>query len=255
MAIYKQPYEPYYRLVSTEALSGKAVKCFGFEVPSKFICNVCVVSDNGKPLAKSVAEYYPVFVISMIIKISPNGKPEITSVEIKGETYSRKIPLGLELRDFHFNDAKALTPWQLSFVGKYRTDLIRLAIQNVTRWKHSAKNGKTYWSLTFGNNSNILGEAEKLQLKRDLEKRLSLKLDDDFYEQIAEKYLDYIEASLDPILELSKDFPESNYRTIQRWATESRRRGFLPKTTQGRVSRVSIKRKGKNANYKKAKSR
>lgn len=255
MAVYKQPYEPYYRLVSTEALSDKAVKCFGYEVPSRFICNVCVVSDNGKPLAKSVAENYPVFIVSMIIKITPNGKPEITSVELKGETYSRKILLGLELRDVHFNDAKALTPWQLSFVGKYRTELIQLAIENVTRWKHSVKGGKTYWSLTFGNNSGVLRDAEKLKLKRDLEKRLNLKLDDDFYEQLAKKYLDYIEAGLKPILELSKDFPESNYRTIQRWATESRRRGFLSKTEQGKVSRSSTSRKGKNANAKKAKSR
>jgi hypothetical protein len=254
LATYEQPYVPYFRLVSTEALSNEAVNCFGYEVPNRFVCNVCVVSDNGKPLPKAVAENYPVFIVSMIVNVSRHGNPEITSVELKGETYSRKILMGLELRDFHFKDVKPLTPWQLSFVAKYRSELIRLGIENVTRWKRSNKDGKTYWSMTFENNAKVLGEAEKLKLKKDVQKRLSLKLTDDFYEQLAKQYLNYIQAGLEPILELSKDYPESNHRTIQRWATESRKRGFLPKTTQGKVSRVT-KRKGKNANTKKAKSR
>ena len=254
MPNYREPYVPYFRLVSTEAISNDTVNCFGYDVPSKFVCNVCVVSDNGKPLTKAVAENYPVFIISMIIRVSNHGNPEIISVEIKGETYSKKILLGLELRDFHYKDVKPLTPWQLSFVGKYRTELIRLGIENVTRWKRSKRDGKTYWSMTFKNNSKMLDEAEKLKLKRDLDKSLNLKLTDDFYEQLARKYLNYIQAGLSPILELSKDYPESNHRTIQRWATESRRRGFLPDTTQGKVSSV-IKRKEKNASNKKAKSR
>lgn len=257
MATYREPYSPRYRLVSSwaEGGSNKPANCFGYTIPSEFVCNFCVVSDNGKVISKAVADSYPVFIISLIIRISKHGTPELLDVDLKGETSQRQFPVGIALRELVFNDVKPLTPWQLNFVANYRTQLIQLAVENIaSKWSYSIKNGKATWSYPFSTTER-LSEPEKVQLKKKIEKRLRVKLTDDHYEQIAKSYLNYTQAGLDPIVELSKDFPEANYRTIQRWTDESRKRGFLSKTTQGKVSSVKEKRKGKNANNRKAKRR
>jgi hypothetical protein len=257
LATYREPYSPRYRLVSSwaEGGSNKPANCFGYTIPSEFVCNFCVVSDNGKVISKAVADSYPVFIISLIIRISKHGTPELLDVDLKGETSQRQFPVGIALRELVFNDVKPLTPWQLNFVANYRTQLIQLAVENIaSKWSYSIKNGKATWSYPFSTTER-LSEPEKGQLKKKIEKRLRVKLTDDHYEKIAQSYLNYTQAGLKPIVELSKDFPEANYRTIQRWADESRKRGFLSKTTQGKVSSVKEKRKGKNANNRKAKRR
>jgi len=251
---YREPYVPHFRLVSSWAISGEPVECFGYTIPSEFICNFFVVSDNGKVIPKSLTENYPVFIVSMIIKVSKYGTPELVSVELKGETYSKQFPVGLDLRETFFKDAQTLTPFQLNFVANFRTVLIQNAVESIaSRWTYSIKDNKPTWSYPF-NTQERLSEAEKAQLKRKVEKRMRAKITPDHLEKVAEKYLAYVEAGLNPISELAKDFPESETRTIQRWATECRKNGFLPKTTQGKISRVT-KRKEKNANTKKAKSR
>lgn len=255
MATYREPYVPKFRLVSSWSLSDKPVECFGYTVPSEFVCNFFIVSDNGKVIPKAVADTYPIFIVSMVIRVSNHGTPELVSVELKGETYAKQFPVGIELRDHFFNDANALTPWQLNFVASYRSQLISQAVESVANtWFYSKKDGKASWSYPI-TTTQRLSDSEKLLLKKKVERRIRVQLTPDHYEQVAKKYLEFIEAGLDPILELMKEFPDREHRTIQRWAEKARRLGFLPKTTQGKVSSVPTNRKGKNANAKKAKSR
>lgn len=255
MSTYREPHLPQFRLVSSWSISSKPVECFGYTIPSEFICNFFVVSDNGKVIPKALADVYPVFIVSMIIRVSDHGTPELISVELKGETYAKQFPVGLELRELFFNDAKPLTPWQFNFVANYRSLLITQAVESVaSTWIYSERDGKATWSYPF-TSTQRLSDAEKATLKKKVERRIRVQLTPDHYERVAQKYLEFIEAGLDPILELMKEFPDREHRTIQRWAEKARRLGFLPKTTQGKVSSVPEKRKGKNANAKKAKSR
>lgn len=255
MATYREPYVPLFRLVSSWSLSSKPVECFGYTIPSEFVCNFFIVSDNGKVIPKSVADTYPVFIVSMVIRVSEHGTPELVSVELKGETYAKQFPVGIDLRDHFFNDAEALTPWQLNYVANFRSLLISQAVESVANtWIYSIKDGKATWSYPI-TTTQRLSDSEKINLKKKVERRIRVQLTPDHYERVAKKYLEFIEAGLDPISELMKEFPDREHRTIQRWANEARQRGFLPKTTQGKVSRVPQKRKGKNANAKKAKSR
>ena len=48
MAHYSTPYEPAFRLVTTEPMSGTVVKVGDVEVPTEFICNLFVVAYCAK---------------------------------------------------------------------------------------------------------------------------------------------------------------------------------------------------------------
>lgn len=256
MAHYSTPYEPAFRLVTTEPMSGTVVKVGDVEVPTEFICNLFVVADEGKTLDKRLANEYPTFSISMIIKVLPSGKPVLVNVEVRGKTNRRSAPMGNSFRTVSFDDSKPLTPWQLGFVERYRGLLIRRAVYEVANSWTLSKNGKE-WSYEVDANSGKLSKAEKLKLEKEIDQGSYNRLDEDYYREIAERYLYYQQQGLDPILELKKDFPGS-HRTLQRHVQECRRLKLLPRGKPGRPSKrrhENKQGKDKHGNTKKTKRR
>jgi len=255
VAQYREPYEPRFRLVSTSPLSAKVSKVAGVDVPSEFICNLLVVSDEGRTIHHKLIEEHPTFSVSMIIRVTKSGKPEMTNVEVRGDTHRRSVPMGLEFRESHLVDTKPLTPWQLRFVADYRGLLMKRAIYEVAeRWTFTKKEKKVSWHYPITSDKK-LKDAEVLRLRKSVESKINEKINDDFLEEVARRYLAHQKSGLDPIKELENDYPDRSHRTIQRWASKARDLGFLSKTTPGKVSRETKYERGKNGNTKKAKSR
>lgn len=260
MAHYPEPYKPTFRLVSTEPLSEKVSKVAGFEVPSEFICNMFVVSDEGKNIPSKLINEYPTFSVSMMIRVTASGKPELFNVELRGNTFRRSAVMGAEFRTAYFEDSESLTPWQLKFVADFRTLLIRRAVYEVAeRWTYRKEGKKITWNFPLvPGSTKKLGESDEVRLRKTVEKKLVERLGEDFYKDFAKRYQSFESQGLPPIKELEKDYPEKDHRTIQRYATKCRELGYLPKAKAGRPStqrRNKPQRKGKNGNTKKAKSR
>lgn len=255
MARYSKPYDPAFRLVTTEPRSSKVVKVGGFEVPTEFICNLFVVDDEGKAVDRGKVNDYPTFSISMIIKVLPSGKPVLVNVEVRGATDRRSAPMGNGFRTVLFDDSKPLTPWQLKFVDRYRGTLIRRAVYEVANsWTLRKEGTKVSWNFPITNVKKI-SDADKLE--REVDRRLRERHDFYYFEELAQRFLEAESSGLDPILELMKEFP-GGHRTIQRHVAECRRLKLLPKGKPGRPSKrrhENKQGKEKHGNTKKAKSR
>ena len=258
MAHYQQPYEPEFRLISTEPLSDKVSKVGEFEVPSEFICNMFVVSDEGKNIDSRFIDTYPTFSVSMMIRVTASGKPELFNVELRGNTFRRSALMGSDFRTVYFQDSEPLTPWQLKFVADFRTLLSRRAVYEVAeQWTYKKEGKKITWNFPITSDKK-LNQGEEIRLGRAVEKKLVERLGEDFYKDFAKRYQSFESQGLPPIKELVKDYPDKDHRTIQRYATKCRELGYLPKAKAGRPStqrRNKSQRKGKNGNTKKAKSR
>jgi hypothetical protein len=258
VAHYPEPYEPKFRLISTQPLSGKVSKVAGFEVPSEFICNMFVVSDEGKNTPSKLINEYPTFSVSMMIKVTASGKPELFNVELRGNTFRRSAVMGVEFRTAYFEDSESLTPWQLKFVADFRTLLIRRAVYEVAeKWTYTKKGKSITWNFPITSEKK-LNEGQEIRLRKAVEKKMIERLGEDFYKDFAKRYQSFESQGLPPIKELVKDYPDKDHRTIQRYATKCRELGYLPEAKAGRPStqrRNKPQREGKNGTTNKAKSR
>lgn len=258
MAHYQEPYEPKFRLISTEPITEKVSKVGEFEVPSEFICNLFVVSDEGKVIHPKLIDEYPTFSVSMMIRVTPSGKPELFNFEVRGNTFRRSALMGIGFRTEYYTDSKPLTPWQLRFVADFRTLLLRRAVYEVAEhWTYTKKGRSITWNFPITNKKK-LNDIESIRLQKMVEKRMTKRLDEDFYKDFAIHYQSFERQSLSPIKELEKEYPDKDHRTIQRYATKCRELGYLPKIKAGRPStrrNNKAQRKGKDGNTKKAKGR
>jgi hypothetical protein len=86
-----------------------------------------------------------------------------------------------------------------------------------------------------------ISEAELTKVMKLVENRSYKRLDDAFYKDFSEQYL---KAGKTPIVELAQPHRlNKNPKTIQAYATEARRRGYLPETDPGKVSKPKQNRK------------
>lgn len=253
MAQDPPPYDPHFRLTLSEPISKKLVSVQDLQLPSEFIYNAVIVSDEGKPVEKVRLQELPGFVISLRLQLSAWGSPAIMESRTWGDTSQREFEL-LGLAQWQL-ETRPLTPWQLNFVPKYRSRLVTRAVATVARdWKPKMDGDKVSWSIPFGSARTVQAE-QLLTLEKDIAKKFRQKFTDFQALEFAQRYLKYQEQGMKPIQELQDDYFGVPIRTIQRWATMCRRKGLLPSTTQGKASSVTKKRREKNARTTKAKKR
>jgi len=135
---------------------------------------------------------------------------------------------------------------------------MRRAIYEVAeRWTYTKKGQSITWKFPITNKKK-LSDIESIRLQKVVEKKMTKRLDEDFYRDFADLYQSFERQGLSPIKELEKEYPDKDHRTIQRYATTCRELGYLPRIKAGRPSthrNNKPQRKGKNGNTKKAKSR
>lgn len=239
MAQYPPPYDPHFRLTLSEPISNKLVSVRDLQLPSVFMYNAVIVSDEGKSVTKERLQELPGFVISLKLQLSAWGSPAIMESRTWGDTSQRQFDL-LGLARWQL-ETRPLTPWQLNFVAKYRSRLVTRAVATVARdWKPEVDGDNVSWSIPFGSARTVQAE-QLLTLEKDVAKKFRKKFTDFQAVEFAERYLKYQEQGLKPIQELRDDYFGVPIRTIQRWATTCRDKGLLPKTEKGKASSVTKK--------------
>jgi len=58
----------------------------------------------------------------------------------------------------------------------------------------------------------------------------------DLLETVARIYILSAQKGMNPMVALMYFYPNSRWRTVQTWTTMARQAGYLPKTTQGKVT-------------------
>jgi hypothetical protein len=103
------------------------------------------------------------------------------------------------------------------------------------------KDGGHTWEI--GGRADI-SEAELSKVMKLVENRSYVRLDDAFYKDFSEQYLQAVADGFNPIQELKEPhrFNKSESR-IQAYATEARLRGYLPETDPGKVSKPKQNRR------------
>lgn len=222
----------------SEPISDKLVSVRDLQLPSEFMYNAVIVSDEGKIVEKERLQELPSFVISLKLQLSEWGSPAIMESRTWGDTSQRQFQL-LGLARWE-PETRPLTPWQLKFVATYRSRLVTRAVATVARdWKPKVDGDKVSWSIPFGSARTVQAE-QLLTLEKDIAKKLQQKFTDFQAVEFAQRYLKYQEQGLKPIQELQDDYLKP-IRTIQRWAKVCRDKGLLPKTTKGKASSVTKK--------------
>lgn len=240
MAQYPPPYDPHFRLTLSEPISNKLVSVRDLQLPSVFMYNAVIVSDEGKSVTKERLQELPGFVISLKLQLSAWGSPAIMESRTLGDTSQRQFEL-LGLARWQL-ETRPLTPWQLNFVPKYRSRLVTRAVATVARdWKPEVDGDKVLsWKIPFGSARTVQAE-QLLTLEKDIAKKFQQKFTDFQAVEFAERYLKYQEQGLKPIQELRDDYLDTPIRTIQRRAKMCRDKGLLPKTEKGKASSVTKK--------------
>jgi len=193
--------------------------------------------------------------IGLMIRVSDLGTPTLNSLDIRSGMRSlaenksapfimsyleEKQKKGANLDDiigelgilgsaYYELDFPSVERWQIKFVEQNRHTLMQMAIVQ----------GLKDCTLELGLDLETINE-------RIIDSKIRQKITPDFLKQIAFFYENAASNGENPIKNIEILFQASE-RTVQNWATQARAQGFLPPTTQGKVT---TKKKNGVANEK-----
>lgn len=213
-------------------------------LPEFFTCTAYLIDNQGKKVTNDNFKTFKVWSIELFLKVSKGNHVEVIRTTILG---SRKYGGHITLTTKSFDPVGygAVQARHYEIATEYRSRLMAYAVQvavqsNIYRKK---KEGGGSWEI--GGRKDIT-EAELSAIFKSVANSAYVRLDDAFYKDFSEKYLQAEKATGTPIQELlHTEYPGKDRSTIQRWATTARRKGFLPKTSPGKASSSSKRKKGK----------
>jgi hypothetical protein len=182
--------------------------------------------------------------IGMFIRVSDLGTPTLSTLEIRSGMKSlqknnnspfiiqhlkEKEVNGADLSEiigdlehmgsaFYEFDLPSVERWQIKFAEQNRHILMQMAIIE----------GLRDCSIELGK------EVENID-SRVIDSKIRKKITPEFLKQVAFYYENAVINGEDPIKNLEILYQAAE-RTVQSWATQARKNGFLPPTTQGKIS-------------------
>ena len=232
------------RGIFTEPLTLTPVKFRDHVLPEFFTCTAYLIDNQGMKVTNENFKTFKVWSIEIILKASKGNHVEVIRTTILG---SRKYDGHTMVTTKSFNPVGfgAVKARHYDLARENRSRLMAYAVQvaiqsNIYKKK---KDGGHSWEI--GGRKDV-SEAELTAVSKSVADSAYVRLDDAFYRDFSEKYLIAQKTTGTPILELSNtEYAGKDPSTIQRWATTARRKGFLPKTSPGKASSSSTRKKGK----------
>jgi len=213
-------------------------------LPEFFTCTAYLIDNQGKKVTNDNFKTFKVWSVELLLKTSKGDHVEVIRTTILG---SRKFTGHTLVTTKSFDPVGygAVQVRHYDLARENRSRLMAYAVQvaimsNIYKKK---KDGGHSWEI--GGRKDI-SEAELTAISKSVSDSAYVRLDDAFYRDFSEKYLIAERATGTPIQELSHtEYPGKDPKTIQRWATTARRKGFLPKTSPGKASSSTTRKKGK----------
>ena len=230
------------RGIYTQPNDATPVKFRDYLLPAYFTCTAYLIDNEGKKVTNDNFKTFKVWSIELLLRTSKNNVIEVIRTELLGA------------RTFKGHDVITTKSFDPSIYGSLKSKHYDLAGQNRSRlmgyavtvaiqsniYKRNADGGHSW---TIGSRVDI-SEAELSKVMKLVENRSYVRLDDAFYKDFSEQYLQAVAEGFSPIVELSQPHRFNKGRsTIQTYATEARRRGYLPETDPGKVSKPKQNRK------------
>jgi hypothetical protein len=211
------------RGIFTEPYTYTPIKFREHVLPEFFTCTAYLVDNHTTKVTNDVEVVRAIILGSR----SFNGHIVYTSKYFSPTAYGA-------LQSRHYDLAKENRSRLMAYA-------VQVAIQS-NIYKKSKDGGHT-WQL--GGRKDVT-EAELKAISKSVTNSAYEVLDDAFYKDFAQKYLQAEKETGRPIAELyDSAYPGKSRQTIQRWATTARQKGFLPKTKPGKASSSTTRKKGK----------
>ena len=230
------------RGVFTEPYDGTPVKFREYLLPAYFSCTAYLIDNEGKKVTNDNFKTFKVWSVELLLRTAKNDVIEVVKTELLGSrTY--KGHNVFTSKSFDPSGYGSLKARHYELAGQNRSRLMGYAVSVAIQssiYNRTADGGHSW---TIGSRVDI-SEAELTKVIKLVENRSYVRLDDAFYKDFSEQYLQAVADGLPPIQELSGQhrFNKSPSR-IQAYATEARRRGYLPKTDPGKVSKPKQNRR------------
>jgi len=213
-------------------------------LPEFFTCTAYLIDNQGKKVTNENFKSFRVWSIELLLKTSKGDRVEVIKTTILG---SRKYTGHIMATSKSFDPVGfgAVHARYYDLARENRSRLMAFAVQvaiqsNIYKKK---KDGGHSWEI--GGRKDV-SEAELTAIYKSVSDSAYVRLDDAFYKDFSEKYLLAQKTTGTPIQELSHtEYPGKDIKTIQRWGTTARKKGFLPKTSPGKASSSSTRKKGK----------
>lgn len=230
------------RGIFTQPYDATPVKFREYLLPAYFTCTAYLIDNAGKKVTNDNFRTFKVWSIELLLRTSKNNVIEVIRTELLGA------------RTFKGHDVFTTKSFDPSIYGSLKARHYELAGQNRSRlmgyavtvaiqsniYKRKADGGHSW---TIGSRVDI-SEAELSRVMKLVENRSYVRLDDAFYKDFSEQYLQAVADGFYPIVELSQPHRfNKDPKTIGAYATEARRRGYLPETDPGKVSKPKQSRK------------
>lgn len=232
------------RGIFTEPYTYIPIKFREHVLPEFFTCTAYLVDNHTTKVTNDNYKSFKVWSIELLLKASKGDHVEVVRATILGSrsfnghtVYTSKSfsPTGYgAVQSRHYDLAKENRSRLMAYA-------VQVAIQS-NIYKKSKDGGHT-WQL--GGRKDVT-EAELKAISKSVTNSAYEVLDDAFYKDFAQKYLQAEKETGRPIAELyDSAYPGKSRPTIQRWATTARQKGFLPKTKPGKASSSTTRKKGK----------
>lgn len=235
----------YTRGIFTEPYTFTPVKFRDHVLPEFFTCTAYLIDNEGKEVTNENFRTFKAWSVELLLKASKNDLIEVIRTELLGaRTY--KGHNVFTTKSFDPSGFGSLKARHYELAGQNRSRFMGYAVSAAIHsmiYKRNADGGHS-WSI--GSRVDI-SEAELTKVMKLVENRSYVRLDDAFYKDFSEQYSQAVADGLSPIVELSQAHRFNKNRSrIQAYATESRKRGYLPKTEPGKVSKPKQNRKKGN---------
>lgn len=230
------------RGIFTEPYTFTPVKFRDHVLPEFFTCTAYLIDNDGKKVTNDNFKTFKVWSVELLLKASKNDVVEVIKTELLGARTFKGHTV-VTTKSFDPAGIGSLKARHYELAGHNRSRLMGYAVAVAIQsniYKRNADGGHS-WSI--GSRVDV-SEAELTKVMKLVENRSYVRLDDAFYKDFSEQYLQAVGDGLNPIVELSQPHRFNKDRSrIQAYATESRKRGYLPKTEPGKVSKPKQNRK------------
>lgn len=232
------------RGIFTEPYTYAPIKFRGHILPELFTCTAYLVDNHKTKVTNDNFKSFKVWSIELLLKASTGDHIEVVQVSILG---SRKWTSHTVMTTKAFSPSNygAVQSRHYDLAKENRSRLMAYAVQVAIQSNIYKKNKDGGHSWQLGGRKDVT-EAELQAIYKSVTNSAYEVLDDAFYQDFSKKYLQAEADTGRPITELSSGaYSGKSLKTIQRWATTARRKGFLPKTTKGKASSSTTRKKAK----------
>ncbi len=232
------------RGIYTEPVTATPIKFREHVLPEFFTCTAYLIDNQGKKVTNENFKTFKVWSIELLLKASKGNHVEVIRTTILGSRkYSGHTLLTTKSFDPVGYGAVQVRHYDLARENRSRLMAYAVQVAITSNIYKKKKDGGHTWEI--GGHKDV-SEAELSAISKSVADSAYVRLDDAFYRDFSEKYLLAEKATGTPIQELShSEYPGKDPKTIQRWATTARRKGFLPKTSPGKASSSTTRKKGK----------